>query len=210
MVVVTAGTGALTARLETGSADETRALAGAVAGTVTAGDVLLLTGDLGAGKTTFAQGFGQALGVVDAITSPTFVLVHHYECTAGTVDTLLHADLYRLDQLAEVADLGLGELVEDRAVALVEWGEAGAPVLGDGALSVTLEPVDPGGVSPEGGDSPERGDLPEPEEAGEPDPDERRIVTLSAPAATWRPRWPAVLAAVAPWGLPLRAPRGTP
>ncbi|MDA8342088.1 MAG: tRNA (adenosine(37)-N6)-threonylcarbamoyltransferase complex ATPase subunit type 1 TsaE [Actinomycetota bacterium] len=201
MVVVTAGAGALTARLETGSADETRALAGAVAGTVTAGDVLLLTGDLGAGKTTFAQGFGRALGVVDAITSPTFVLVHHYECTAGTVHTLLHADLYRLDQLAEVADLGLGELVEDRGVALVEWGEAGAPVLGDGALSVTLQPVDPGDV-PSG-----QGEMPEQGETG---PDEHRIVTLSAPAATWRHRWPAVVAAVAPWGPPLRASRGTP
>jgi len=203
VVVVTAGADTLTAHLQTASADETRALAGAVAGTVTAGDVLLLTGELGAGKTTFAQGFGRALGVADAITSPTFVLVHHYECTGGTVDTLLHADLYRLDQLAEVADLGLGELVEDRAVALVEWGEAGAPVLGDGALSVTLQPADPDDTSPEWAASAAPGE-------GETGPDEHRAITLSAPAATWRHRWPAVLAAVSPWGRPLRASRGAP
>ena len=97
------------------------------------GDVLLLSGDLGAGKTTFAQGFGRALGIDEPITSPTFTLVRQYEMTAGAtgVRMLLHADVYRLDHLGEIADLGLGQLVEDGGVALVEWGDAAEPVLGD-------------------------------------------------------------------------------
>lgn len=202
---MTAGTGVLTTHLRTGSAEETRALAGALAGTATAGDVILLTGDLGAGKTTFAQGFGRALGVAEVITSPTFVLVHHYQCAVGAVDTLLHADLYRLDQLAEVADLGLGELVEDRAVALVEWGDVGAPVLGAGALDVALASVDPGDVPPVPVDPGAVSSGP-----GDAELDECRAITLSAPAATWDRRWPAVLAAVAPWDLTGHAPRVTP
>ncbi len=99
------------------------------------GDVLLLSGDLGAGKTTFAQGFGRALGVDEPVTSPTFTLVRQYETTAGAtgVRNLLHADVYRLDNLGEIVDLGLGQLVEDGGVALVEWGDAAEPVLGRGA-----------------------------------------------------------------------------
>ena len=104
------------------------------------GDVLLLAGDLGAGKTTFAQGFGAALGITEPITSPTFTLVRQYPVRRGSgLRVLLHADVYRLDHLHEVVDLGLGELVEDGGVALVEWGDAAAPVLGAGALTVRLD-----------------------------------------------------------------------
>lgn len=123
----------------TDSPSATRALAARLARLVRPGDVVVLAGDLGAGKTTFAQGFAAGLGVVEPVTSPTFALVRHYRCGAGgPVRTLLHADVYRLDHLAEVADLGLAQLVEDDAVALVEWGDVALPVLGDDVLTVRL------------------------------------------------------------------------
>ncbi len=128
----------------TTSAARTRQLAAAVAGCCGPGDVVLLSGGLGAGKTVFAQGFAAALGVVGPVTSPTFTLVREYRCAAPArsgagPQRLLHADVYRLETLDEVADLALGELVETGAVALVEWGDAAAPVLGTEALTVALE-----------------------------------------------------------------------
>jgi tRNA threonylcarbamoyladenosine biosynthesis protein TsaE len=123
----------------TDSADGTRALAAALAPLCRAGDVVLLVGDLGAGKTVFAQGFAAALGVVGPVTSPTFALVRQYRCGPDSpVATLIHADVYRTGSLAEVADLALAELVEEDAVALVEWGDLAAPVLGESSLEVTL------------------------------------------------------------------------
>jgi tRNA threonylcarbamoyladenosine biosynthesis protein TsaE len=123
----------------TGSPDETRALAAALAPLCRSGDVVLLVGDLGAGKTVFAQGFAAALGVEGPVTSPTFALVRHYRCgTDGPVGTLIHADVYRTGSVAEVADLALAELVEEDAVAVVEWGDMAAPALGGSALEVTL------------------------------------------------------------------------
>lgn len=118
----------------TRSAEETRQLAAALAQAARRGDVIVLAGPLGAGKTTFAQGFARGLGVEGPVTSPTFTLVRQYPCTLGQ---LLHADVYRLDHLAEVEDLGLGELVE-QGVALVEWGDAAQPALAPVAWRVTL------------------------------------------------------------------------
>lgn len=130
--------------VRTSSADETRAVGSALAAVLRPGDVVLLTGDLGAGKTTFAQGVAAGLGVAEPVTSPTFVLLRPYECgpphTAGNptgVRRLLHADLYRLEHTTEVSDLALGELVEDEAAALVEWGDVAAPLLG-AAVTVGL------------------------------------------------------------------------
>jgi tRNA threonylcarbamoyladenosine biosynthesis protein TsaE len=129
----------------TGSPDETRALAAALALLCRAGDVVLLVGDLGAGKTVFAQGFAAALGVEGPVTSPTFALVRHYRCGPDRpVRTLIHADVYRTGSVAEVADLALAELVEEEAVALVEWGDVAAPALGGSALEVTLVVRDTG------------------------------------------------------------------
>jgi tRNA threonylcarbamoyladenosine biosynthesis protein TsaE len=139
-------------RLRSTSADDTRALGAALARALRPGDVVLLAGDLGSGKTTMAQGIGAGLGVVDHVTSPTFTLVRSYPCRprevervdrgspAPTVATFLHADLYRLEHLGEVVDLAIGELVEDDAVAVVEWGDVAEPVLGGDALSVRLGP----------------------------------------------------------------------
>ena len=104
----------------TKSPDDTRELAAALAPHVRPGDMILLAGDLGAGKTVFAQGISRALGVERPVTSPTFTLIHEYD---GRDLRIMHADLYRLDRLQEVLDLGIGELIDDDAVALVEWGD---------------------------------------------------------------------------------------
>jgi tRNA threonylcarbamoyladenosine biosynthesis protein TsaE len=125
-----------------GSPHATRSLAAAISGVARPGDTILLVGEMGAGKTAFAQGFAAGLGVQGPVTSPTFTLVREYECppSATGIRLLLHADVYRLDSLDEVADLGLPELVEDEAVVLVEWGDVAAPVLSKEALIIRLEP----------------------------------------------------------------------
>ena len=155
-------------RLRTRSAHDTRALGEALARGLGPGDVVLLAGDLGAGKTTLAQGIGVGLGVVDHVTSPTFTLVRSYPCTAPGVRTFLHADLYRLERMGEVVDLALAELVEDDAVAVVEWGDVAQPVLGPDAISVRL--------------------------AEGPHPDERSVtISLAASSATRRDELSALL-----------------
>jgi tRNA threonylcarbamoyladenosine biosynthesis protein TsaE len=114
----------------TAGAGRTRALAAALAAVARPGDVVLLVGGLGAGKTTFAQGFARGLGIEGPVTSPTFTLVRQYpvpDAGTGAVRQLVHADVYRLDSLGEVADLALPELLDGDAVALVEWGDAAAP-----------------------------------------------------------------------------------
>jgi tRNA threonylcarbamoyladenosine biosynthesis protein TsaE len=123
-------------RLRTKSVDDTRALAFEVAALSRPGDVILLVGDLGAGKTVFAQGFGRALGVVEPVTSPTFTLVRTYD--EGRYP-LIHVDAYRLDHLQELVDLGIAELIDAGGVTLIEWGEAVAPLLPPAFLEVNLE-----------------------------------------------------------------------
>ena len=119
----------------TKSADDTRDLAAQVSSLVRPGDVVLLSGELGTGKTTFAQGFGRGLGVTGPIVSPTFVLMRSYP---GRLP-LVHCDVYRLDHLQEVIDLGLPELLDDGAVALVEWGDVVASALPADFLEVRME-----------------------------------------------------------------------
>ena len=118
----------------TAGVDQTRALAAAVAELARPGDVVVLAGDLGAGKTAFAQGFAAGLGVTETVTSPTFIIARSYE---GRL-RLHHLDVYRLDTLQEAEDLGLAELVDDAAVVLVEWGDVVAPVLPSDHLEVRL------------------------------------------------------------------------
>jgi tRNA threonylcarbamoyladenosine biosynthesis protein TsaE len=120
----------------TSSAQQTRALAARIGQLVVAGDVILLGGDLGAGKTTFTQGLAGALGVTDQVTSPTFTLLRSYE---GREMQLLHADVYRLDHMYEIIDLGLPELLEEGAAAVVEWGDLAAPVLLPDYLHIQIE-----------------------------------------------------------------------
>ncbi len=116
------------------SVDQTRALAAALAELARPGDLILLAGELGAGKTAFAQGFGAALGVREPITSPTFILASQYE---GRLD-LNHLDVYRMEQLAEVLDVGLPEMLDEDGVTLVEWGDAIIPALQPEYLLVRL------------------------------------------------------------------------
>jgi tRNA threonylcarbamoyladenosine biosynthesis protein TsaE len=104
------------------------------------GDIVLLTGTLGAGKTTFTKGVASGLGVVERVTSPTFTMVREHHCANDQgIETLHHCDVYRVATLDEVIDLALGELVEDAAVALVEWGELAASVFGRDVLTVDFE-----------------------------------------------------------------------
>ena len=109
----------------------------ALAALLRPGDVVLLTGPLGAGKTTFVKGVARALGVVERVTSPTFTMVRqHAAHNDQGIATLHHADVYRVNSIAEVRDLDLGELVEEDAVALVEWGELAAAVFGREVLTL--------------------------------------------------------------------------
>jgi tRNA threonylcarbamoyladenosine biosynthesis protein TsaE len=103
------------------------------------GDIVLLTGQLGAGKTTFTQGVGRGLGVSDRITSPTFTMVRQHDSVNDLgIMTMHHADVYRVATLDEVIDLALGELVEESAVALVEWGDIATSVFGRDVITVTF------------------------------------------------------------------------
>ncbi len=121
-------------RARTTSVDATREVAAAVAAQATAGDVILLAGELGAGKTAFVQGFGAALGVEEQITSPTFTLAHQYE---GRL-VMHHLDVYRLERLAELDDIGVSELLDENGVVLIEWGDAVAPALPNDYLEITM------------------------------------------------------------------------
>lgn len=141
------------------SLDATHQVAGTLAALSRPGDIIVLAGEMGSGKTAFAQGFGRALGVTEPITSPTFTLVHSYD-TGGP--TLHHADLYRLEHLAEVADLALGELAEFDGIVLVEWGDVVESTFGE-HLVVRLEHVDRD--------------------------DDSRHITMTPTGGTWAHRW---------------------
>ena len=152
----------------TTSVDDTRALAAGVAALAAPGDLIVLAGDLGTGKTAFAQGFSQGLGVEEQVTSPAFILVRTYE---GRLP-LVHLDVYRLDTMQELVDLGIAELLDDGGVTLVEWGDAVAPGLPADFLEVRLEP------------------------GGGPDD---RMVSMRTVGPGWPPRARALTEAVAKW-----------
>lgn len=123
-----------TLRRCTSSVDATRALAAALAPLAGPGDLVLLAGDLGAGKTAFTQGLAGGLGVLEQVTSPTFTLARQYE---GRL-LLNHLDVYRLEHLAETLDLALAELLDDVAVTVIEWGDAVLAALPADYLDIRL------------------------------------------------------------------------
>ncbi|MFN8039446.1 MAG: tRNA (adenosine(37)-N6)-threonylcarbamoyltransferase complex ATPase subunit type 1 TsaE [Acidimicrobiales bacterium] len=158
-------------RAATRSADQTKALAAALAELARPGDLLLLAGDLGAGKTAFTQGYGAALGVAERITSPTFTLVNQHE---GRL-VLNHLDVYRIEQLAEVLDIGLPELLDEGGVTVIEWGDAIVPALPADFLLVQITLGDG---------------------------DDDRTFELTTTGPRWSARTRALTAALAPWLLP--------
>ncbi len=126
-------------KLVSTSAAMTRALGAALATELGPGAVVLLSGDLGSGKTVFAQGVAAGLGVTERVVSPTFAIAREY---AGRLP-VHHLDVYRLDHAQEAIDLGLDELFED-AVTLIEWGDGVRDLLPADRLEVelALEPAD--------------------------------------------------------------------
>ena len=126
--------------ITTHGVEQTHAVAAAIAELIEPGDVLVLGGQLGAGKTAFTQGLGEALGVTDRIVSPTFTIERIYSGWLGTEPVRIrHLDVYRLENLHEALDLGLDEALDDGDIAVIEWGEAIAGVIGRDYLSIRLE-----------------------------------------------------------------------
>ncbi len=121
-------------RLRTRNLSETLDLAGAISAVCAAGDVVVLLGDLGAGKTHFAKGFAAALGCTDHVSSPTFTLVHRYDAAPP----LYHLDLYRLGGPEEVDEIGFSEVLDDDAIVLVEWGDRAGELLPADLLEIQM------------------------------------------------------------------------
>ena len=153
------------------TAEETREVGEAMSASLRARDAVVLTGELGAGKTTFVQGVARGLGIEDQVSSPTFTLVKEYR---GILD-IAHVDVYRLERVQDVVDLGLDELGDGEGVLLVEWGDAVEDLLPDERLRVELTTEDL--VS-----------------------DVRRL-RVSALGPSWQERWGALEVAVAPWSV---------
>lgn len=160
--------------LHSHSVVDTHAIAGVIASLVRPRDVIVLAGEMGAGKTAFTVGFSRALGVSedDQVSSPTFTLVHSYN--SGRIP-MLHADLYRLNSMAEVADLGLREQVDLGAVALIEWGDVASEVIGD-ALTIEL--------------------------LHDEDNDDARDIVISVEGHGWDTRWDKLRDSLREWTVP--------
>lgn len=147
--------------------DETRKSAAALAELLVPGDVVSLAGELGAGKTAFVQGAARAMGVQEPVVSPTFVLVREYR---GEVP-IYHVDVYRLDRLQEVHDLGFEDFLDPGGVVFVEWGDAIEALLPDSHLRVELTSDD----------------------------DETRHLRISARGPAWAARWERLENVLQPW-----------
>lgn len=154
------------------SAEQTREVGEAIASLLRARDAVMLTGELGAGKTTFAQGVARGLGIEEPVVSPTFTLVKEY---SGILD-LAHVDVYRLDRLQDVVDLGLDELGGGDDVLLVEWGDTIEELLPESRLRVEI--------------------------TASADAEEVRSIAISAMGPAWVDRFAELEAAVMPWTVP--------
>jgi tRNA threonylcarbamoyladenosine biosynthesis protein TsaE len=144
--------------IRTATAEDTRAAGRALASLLRPGDALALTGELGAGKTTFAQGVAAGLGYSGHVASPTFTLVREYPARLP----IHHVDIYRLDRVQDVLDLGLDDAVAEGGILLVEWGDVVEGLFPAEHLLVTLS---------YGGD------------------DETRSIVLEGFGPSWRLRW---------------------
>ena len=123
--------------ISTQSAEETRAAGERLGRTLGPGDVVALTGDLGAGKTCFVQGLARGLHARIRATSPTFVLVNEYRAALP----IHHVDAYRVAGPGELIDIGLLELIDGDGVTVIEWADKVAALLPDRAIHVAIEGV---------------------------------------------------------------------
>jgi tRNA threonylcarbamoyladenosine biosynthesis protein TsaE len=155
--------------LSADSPEETRALGRAVAAVLGSGDVVSLTGDLGAGKTTFVQGAADGLGIHQAVLSPTFTLVREYEGSPP----VYHLDVYRLDSLHDVVDLGFDEILDRGAVVFIEWGDVIEALLPESYLEVELSLRDDG--------------------------EDRRRIAVTGRGEAWAERWERLSERVGTW-----------
>jgi tRNA threonylcarbamoyladenosine biosynthesis protein TsaE len=128
---------------ETASGEETIELGRRIAATLPSRAVILLIGNLGAGKTTLAKGIVNGLGAAapDEVSSPTFTLIHEYR-VSGNRASVYHIDLYRLDRAEQVATLGLDEIFDRDAVVLIEWGERFPQLMPAGRIEIRLTALD--------------------------------------------------------------------
>ena len=172
-------------RVHLKSLEQMRTFAAALADHLRAGDLLILTGNLGAGKTTFTQSLGKALDVAGRITSPTFVIAREHPSRSGG-PALVHVDAYRLADGEELEDLDLDSEL-DESITVVEWGAGLAEQLSSDHLDITITPV----WDESAGDDESVGVDDEDEVE-----DERRTVDLTGRGDAWIERMPAVESAV--------------
>lgn len=165
-------------RLVVADPEAMAALGARVAAQLRAGDVVLLTGELGAGKTTFTRGLGAALGVRGTVTSPTFVLARTHPRDDGA--PLVHVDAYRLSDVAELDDL---DIDFERSIVVVEWGAGLIEHLVDAWLSITIDRPTGGGAS--GADA----SVTDPDTDLETDPDDAPIEPRTVTVAGLGERW---------------------
>ena len=131
-------TNAILAEVVTNGPERTQAVGTAIGENARPGDLVLLEGELGAGKTCLTQGILWGLGGTEYARSPTFVLMAQYAARL----TLYHVDLYRVDSVAEAADLGLDEVASGEGVTVIEWAERAGGLFEDDGLRVRLSLVD--------------------------------------------------------------------
>ncbi|MEX2274284.1 MAG: tRNA (adenosine(37)-N6)-threonylcarbamoyltransferase complex ATPase subunit type 1 TsaE [Actinomycetota bacterium] len=155
--------------IHSATAQDTREVGEALASLLHEGDAIALTGELGAGKTTFVQGLARGLQIDDPIVSPTFTLIREYR---GRLH-LVHVDVYRLERVQDVIDLGLDDEVSDGALLVVEWGDAVQALLPPDHLTIemTVPTTDV----------------------------ERRLIVLSGDGPSWHARWERLESALVRW-----------
>ena len=161
--------------VRTRTAEDTVALGDALGPLLRVHDVLALSGDLGAGKTTLVRGIAHGLGAQEHVASPTFTLVREY--VSGRIP-VAHVDVYRLDRVQDVVDLALDELEDGRCVLIVEWGDAIEELLPDDLLQIQMTVNDVPGE------------------------DETRTIAIRSRGPSWDERSDELTAAVRPWSQP--------
>jgi tRNA threonylcarbamoyladenosine biosynthesis protein TsaE len=176
--------------------EQMRAVAAALAGHLRAGDLIILTGNLGAGKTTFTQALGTGLDVAGRITSPTFVIAREHLSRSGG-PALVHVDAYRLADGEELEDLDLDSEL-DESITVVEWGAGMAEQLSSDYLEITITPAwDDGSDDVFAGEENSESVSDEDDGADDDVEDERRTLDLIGHGRVWAERLPRILTAFA-------------